>query len=75
MKTIDLNLANFSFAQKLKLFETLWDEIAKEEGNYSSPEWHEPILKDRQSSYETGKDSPSDWNEARKRIKKNLSCE
>ncbi|PKL45362.1 MAG: acyl-protein synthetase [Candidatus Riflebacteria bacterium HGW-Riflebacteria-2] len=74
MKTIDLNLSSFTLAQKLQLLETLWDDICRE-GNIDSPEWHDSVLKDRQKAYNEGKIATSDWQQAKKRIKKNLSCE
>jgi len=74
MKTIDLNLSTFTLAQKLQLLETLWDDICRE-GNLDSPEWHDSVLKDRQKAYDEGRITASDWQQAKKRIKKNLSCE
>ncbi len=74
MKTIDLNLSDYTLAQKLQLLETLWDDIARE-GSFDSPEWHGAGLKDRQKAYDANKLTSSDWQQARKRIKKNLACE
>ena len=74
MKTIDLNLSDYTLAQKLQLLETLWDDICRE-GNLDSPEWHDSVLKDRQKAYDEGRITASDWQQAKKRIKKNLSCE
>ncbi len=74
MKTIDLNLSDFTLAQKLQLLETLWDDIVRC-GDIDSPEWHEDILKDRQAAYDSEKISASDWQQAKKRIKKKISCE
>jgi len=73
MKTIDLDLSTFTLAQKLQLLETLWDDICREV-NIDSPEWHDFVLKDRQKAYKEGKIAASDWQQAKKRIKKNLSC-
>lgn len=74
MKTIDLNLSDFTLAQKLQLLETLWDDIARD-GNIDSPEWHDSVLKDRQKAYDEDKITATDLQKAKKRIKKNLSCE
>lgn len=65
MKTIDLNLSDYTLAQKLQLLETRFD----------SPEWHDAVLKDRQKAYDADKLTSSDWQQAKKRIKKNLACE
>ncbi len=69
MKTIDLNLSDYTLAQKLQLLETLWDDIARE-GSFDSPEWHGAVLKDRQKAYDANKLTSSDWQQAKKRIKK-----
>ncbi|HNS08589.1 MAG TPA: addiction module protein [Candidatus Ozemobacteraceae bacterium] len=74
MKTIDLNLSDYTLAQKLQLLETLWDDITRA-GSFDSPEWHDAVLKDRQKAYDTDKLTSSDWQQAKKRIKKNLACE
>ncbi len=74
MKTIDLNLSDYTLAQKLQLLETLWDDIAREDC-FDSPEWHGAVLKDRQKAYDANKLTSSEWQQAKKRIKKNLACE
>ncbi len=74
MKTIDLNLSDYTLAQKLQLLETLWDDITRG-GGFDSPEWHDAVLKDRQKAYDANKLTSSDWQQAKKRIKKNLACE
>jgi hypothetical protein len=38
-----------------------------------SPPWHEKILKEREKAFAAGKVKVSDWEEAKKRIKKQLS--
>ncbi|MEA3466309.1 MAG: addiction module protein [Thermodesulfobacteriota bacterium] len=74
MERINLPLAQFSFAQKLGILEDVWDDLATNEELLNSPAWHEDILADRKTAFTAGKISVSDWEEAKNRIKKNISC-
>jgi hypothetical protein len=73
MKKIDLHLSQFSLAQKLDLMETLWADLTKDEKTLRSPAWHETVLKDREEAFAAGKVTVSDWEQAKKRIKKKVS--
>ena len=73
MKRIDLSLSQLSFAQKLDLMETLWADLTREEKKLKSPAWHESVLKDREEAFAAGKVTVSDWEQAKKRIKKKVS--
>lgn len=53
--------------------ETLWADLSRDEKNLESPDWHETILADREAAYRAGKISASDWEEAKKRIRKKVS--
>jgi hypothetical protein len=74
MERIALPLSQFSYAQKLDLMETLWDDISKDEQAFESPNWHESVLQERQEALSTGRVKHSDWSEAKERIKRNVSC-
>ncbi len=73
MKRVDLPLSKLSVAQKLDLMETLWADLTRDGKKLKSPAWHETILKDREEAYEAGKVAVSDWEQAKKRIKKKVS--
>ena len=73
MERVDLPLAKMTLAQKLDLIEALWDDISKDEKRLESPRWHEEILRDRQQALEAGKASVHDWDQAKERIKRNVS--
>ena len=73
MERVDLPLAKLTLAQKLDLIETLWADISKDEKALESPPWHEDVLRDRQKALEAGKASVRDWDEAKKRIRRNVS--
>ncbi len=73
MKRVDLPLSQLSLAQKLDLMETLWADLTRDEKKLESPAWHETVLKDREGAFAAGKVTVSDWEQAKKRIKKKVS--
>jgi len=73
MNRIDVPIAQLSFTQKLDLMEMLWADMVGNEKNLESPVWHEAILNDREVALDAGKITVSNWEEAKERIKKNVS--
>ena len=73
MNRIDIPFSRFSLAQKLDLMERLWADLTRDETKVKSPAWHEAVLRDREKSLAAGKISESDWEQAKKRIKKRVS--
>jgi hypothetical protein len=74
MAKIELPLSQFTYAEKLDLLETIWDDLSRDETAFESPEWHERILNERREAFSAGTAQHSDWSEAKERIKKHLSC-
>ena len=73
MNRIEVPIAQLSFTQKLDLMEMLWADMAGNEKNLESPAWHGAILNDREAALNSGKVTVSNWEEAKERIKKNVS--
>jgi putative addiction module component (TIGR02574 family) len=73
VKRVDLPLSRLSLAQKLDLMETLWADLTRDEEKLKSPAWHRTILEDREKALRAGKVTVSDWEQAKKRIKKKIS--
>jgi putative addiction module component (TIGR02574 family) len=73
MKRVDLPLSKLSVAQKLDLMETLWADLTRDEKSLKSPAWHETVLMDREQAFAAGKVTASDWEQAKRRIKKRVS--
>ncbi len=73
MKRVDLPVSELSLAQKLDLMETLWADLTRDDTKLKSPAWHETVLKDREEAFAAGKVTVSDWEQAKKRIKKKVS--
>lgn len=73
MRRVDLPISKLSLAQKLDLMETLWADLTRDNKKFESPAWHEAVLRDREEAFAVGKVAVSDWEQAKKRIKKNVS--
>ncbi|MBI5251997.1 MAG: addiction module protein [Desulfomonile tiedjei] len=75
MERVDLPLSELTLAQKLDLMEAIWDDLAQHDKTLESPHWHEQVLEDREEALAAGKATVSAWEEAKDRIRKNVSCE
>ena len=72
MKRVDLSLSQLSFVQKLNLMEALWADLSRDEKKLKSPAWQETVLKDREEAFTAGEVTISDWEQAKRRIKKKV---
>lgn len=73
VRKLEPPLSELSFAEKLDLMESLWADLTKDEKALKPPAWHETVLKDREEAFAAGKVTASDWEEAKKRIRKKVS--
>jgi putative addiction module component (TIGR02574 family) len=73
MERVELPLAELTLAQKLDLIEVLWADITSDEKALESPAWHEDVLRDRQAALDAGKVPIHDWEQAKERIRRNVS--
>lgn len=73
MNRINVPIAQLSFTQKLDLMEMLWADMAGNEKNLESPAWHGEILNERETALNAGTVTVSSWEEAKERIKINVS--
>ncbi len=73
MERYPIPLSQLTFNQKLDLMECIWDDLTKNEKGLESPAWHKIVLEDREKAFAAGKLSVSDWDEAKERIRKNVS--
>ncbi len=73
MKRVDVALSELSFSEKLDLMEALWADLSRDEIKLESPAWHETVLKDREEAFMAGKVAVSDWEQAKRRIRKKTS--
>ena len=73
MDRVDLPLSELTVARELDLLEAIWDDLVKNEQTFESPHWHEEVLKDREEALAAGEMTVSGWEEAKRRIRRNVS--
>lgn len=57
-------------AEKLKIIEALWSDLAGDEDAFQSPAWHEEELKKTEADYTAGRLEVLDWEDAKKGLRK-----
>ena len=67
---ITLAIKRMSRADKLRTMEALWADLAKDETRMDSPTWHAEALRETESLVRQGKVKFSDWQEAKRRIRR-----
>ena len=69
--TPPLNLT--SVAETLRAMEALWAGSSRDEAQFESPAWHGDVLRDREESIKTGRESFMDWEAAKKQLRERLT--
>ena len=70
---VTLPLDEMSVAEKIGMMETIWSDLSKAEQNYSPPEWHGSILKERLRLERSGEVGFTDWEQTKKQIEDRVS--
>ena len=70
--SITLPLKQMSAEEKIRIMESIWDDLCDTAGSTLSPDWHGNVLADRQAAVLAGKDEVMDWETAKKRISDEL---
>jgi putative addiction module component (TIGR02574 family) len=56
--------------EKLKIIETLWDDLAADEESLPSPAWHEEELRKTEAEFAAGRIEILYWAEAKRELRK-----
>ena len=62
---MDIKIEEMTTADKLRAMEVLWDDMCRNYTQINSPQWHEELLRARETSLELGNDSFIDWQQAK----------
>jgi hypothetical protein len=65
-----LPLSKMTRSEKLIAMESLWQDLSRDDAQFTSPAWHAEALKDAERLVKSGKATFSDWDEAKLRIKR-----
>lgn len=63
-----LPLEQMSAEEKLRLMESLREDLLRRAADLPSPDWHGAILVEQEAAIEGGDDAFEDWEAARKKI-------
>ncbi len=68
-----IDIKKLTTQEKLRMMESLWEELSKNQEEYPSPDWHRKVLDDREQAVREGKDGFVDWDKAKKNISDSIS--
>ena len=51
--------------EKLRLLETLWADLSRDDAQLESPDWHEAALTETQQRLVSGQEQVLDWEQAK----------
>jgi hypothetical protein len=72
MNASEIDLTRMTVAEKLQLMEALWEDLARNEGQIASPDWHQQVLEDRERKIASGEESFVDWDAAKRKLRDQL---
>ena len=61
-----------SVQDKISAMESMWDDLCRNAGDVTSPEWHKDVLNEREENLKSGADSFIDWEDAKEKIRKKI---
>ena len=66
--SISLPLEKMSAEEKIRVMESLWDDLCDTAGSTLSPDWHGKVLASRETDMQAGVAEISDWETAKRKI-------
>jgi putative addiction module component (TIGR02574 family) len=70
MKPLELPLDRMTAREKLRAIETIWEDLARNDRQVKSPDWHFDELKAREQRRKAGKEKALDWEAAKKELRR-----
>jgi len=58
-----------TIAEKLRVMESHWSDLTRDEEQLETPEWHGEVLCERAVGVEQGKESFMDWETAKSQLR------
>jgi hypothetical protein len=62
-------LRSLPATEKLKIIETLWNDLANEAESVESPAWHEKALQETEGDFAAGRLEKIDWEDAKRELR------
>jgi hypothetical protein len=70
---VTIPLDKMTIADKLRVMEDIWEDLARTPEEVPSPTWHADVLRAREERVREGTAHFGDWNDAKSRIRNQAS--
>lgn len=70
--SITLPLEKMSVEEKLRVMESIWEDLCDTAASTITPDWHVNVLEERKAAVMSGEDEVLDWEAAKNRISEDL---
>ncbi len=65
-----IEIKHLTKEEKLRVMEDIWEDLSGEGGQIESPEWHNVVLKETNSSFKAGLEKSINWSDAKQELQK-----
>ena len=69
---MNISINKMTTEEKIRTMEDLWDDLCHHAAEIPSPAWHNDVLSQREESISKGNETFTDWEKAKKSIRKKL---
>ncbi len=70
---VSLPLNKMTLPEKLRIMETIWEDLSRHSDALESPEWHNTVLQKREKQIAAGTAKFSNWERAKADIRRQVS--
>ncbi|MEA3359315.1 MAG: addiction module protein [Thermodesulfobacteriota bacterium] len=64
-----IEIRNLSREEKLRVMETIWEDLSREDEEVQSPDWHQKALQETERRLNSGQEKIADWQVAKKELR------
>lgn len=65
-----IEIKHLSREDKLRVMETIWEDLSNEEELVESPDWHKKVLQETERRFKSGHEKSVDWQDAKKELRR-----
>ena len=64
-----IEIRNLSREEKLRVMETIWEDLSREDEEVEFPDWHQKALQETERRLNSGQEKIVDWQVAKKELR------
>jgi len=64
-----IEIRNLYREEKLRVMETIWEDLSREDKEVESPDWHQKALQETERRLNSGQEKIVDWQVAKKELR------